>query len=268
VIDSHCHLNREELASERADVLARAVAAGVQGVLNVGYDLQSSRASLELARGDRRILATVGVHPHDAALIADPDGTLTAAGREVLAQLRDLATAAEVVAIGEIGLDFFRDLSPRPAQDTALRRQLELAAELDLPVVFHIRDAYPETLAVVDEVGLPPRGGVLHSFAGEVVHARWGLERGCVLGIGGPVTYKRSRLPAVLQTAGVTAEDVLLETDSPWLPPVPHRGQRNEPSYLVHTRDRLAEVLGVGPSTLAATTTDSFTRLFGRAPGA
>ena len=268
MIDSHCHLNREELAGERRAILERAAAAGVRGVLNVGYDVQSSRESLELARGDARILATVGVHPHDAALIADADGTLTAAGREVLAQLRDLATAAEVVAIGEIGLDFFRDLSPRPAQDTALRAQLGLAAELDLPVIFHVRDAYPETLAVVDAVGLPPRGGVLHSFAGEAEHARWGLERGCLLGIGGPVTYRNSRLPAVLQTAGVTAEHVLLETDSPWLPPVPYRGKRNEPAYLVHTRDRLAEVLGLAPDALAAATTENFRRRFGRVPGA
>ncbi len=268
MIDSHCHLNRGELAGERRAVLARAEAAGVRGVLNVGYDVQSSRESLELARGDARILATAGVHPHDAALIADPEGTLTAAGREVLAQLRDLASAAEVVAIGEVGLDFYRDLSPRPAQDTALREQLALAAELDLPVIFHIRDAYPETLAVVDQVGLPPRGGVLHSFAGEVEHARWALERGCSLGIGGPVTYKNSRLPAVLQTAGVAARHVLLETDSPWLPPVPYRGKRNEPAYLGHTRDRLAEVLGLAPDVLAGTTTENFRRRFGRLPGA
>jgi TatD DNase family protein len=268
MIDTHCHLNRPELAPEREAILARAAAAGVRGLVNVGYDVQSSRESLALAEGDPAILATVGVHPHDAALIADADGALTAAGREVLAELRDLASSDRVVAIGEIGLDYYRDLSPRPAQATALRVQLELAAAVDLPAVFHIRDAYDEMLALLDEVGLPPRRAVLHSFAGQERHARWALERGCVLGIGGPVTYKKSHLPRVLTAAAVTADDVLLETDSPWLPPVPYRGKRNEPSYLPHTCEKLADVLGGTLEKLAEATTANVRRVLGRVPGA
>jgi TatD DNase family protein len=253
MIDTHLHLNRAEFDADREAVLARAAAAGVVGVLNVGFDLASSRQSLALAMSDRRILATVGVHPHDAAVLADAAGQPANAGRRILAELGDLAAHERVVAWGEIGLDFYRDLSPRPAQRAAFRAQLELAAAVDLPVVLHIRDAYPETLALLDEVGVPPR---------------WARERGCLLGIGGPVTYRGSRLPAVLAAAGVTADDVLLETDAPWLPPVPWRGKRNEPAFLVHTRDALAQLLGVAPAELAARTTANFARLCGRLPGA
>jgi TatD DNase family protein len=268
VIDSHLHLNRPELAEDRDEILARAAAAGVRGFLNVGYDPASSRASVQLAAEDARILASVGIHPHDASLLADAEGRPVAEATARLDELRELARRPGVVAVGEIGLDFYRDLSPRPAQRTALGLQLELAKELDLPVIFHIRDAYAETLALVDALGLPPRRAVLHSFAGDVAAARWARERGCLLGIGGPVTYRKSHLPAVLQEAAVTAAEVLLETDAPWLPPVPHRGERNEPAYLVHTRDRLAEFLGVAPGELAARSTENFARLFGRLPGA
>lgn len=267
MIDTHVHLNRDEFAADRDEALARALAAGVTGLINVGYDLTSSRGSLALAAASDRVRATVGVHPHDAALLADADGRLTSEGRRHLDELADLATAPAVVAIGEVGLDFYRDLSPRAAQRAALIAQLELAGRLDLPVVFHIRDAYPQTLALVDDVGLPRRGGVLHSFAGDVGHARWARERGCLLGIGGPVTYKNSRLPQVLAEAGVTAADVLLETDAPWLPPVPFRGQRNEPAYLVHTCGKLAALLATGPAELAAITDANVGRLFGPWPG-
>ena len=221
MIDTHVHLQRDDFADDRDQVFARAHEAGVRGFLEVGYDLDSSERALALARWRGDVRATVGVHPHDALLLADADGRLTDDGRRGLDRLAALAAADEVVAVGEIGLDFYRDLSPRPAQRAALAAQLELAARADLPVVFHIRDAYPETLALVDASGLPPRGGVLHSFAGEAEHARWARARGCVLGIGGPVTYKNSKLPAVLREAGVRADEVLLETDAPWLPPVP-----------------------------------------------
>lgn len=263
MIDSHLHLHREDFAADRLDVLTRATTAGVTGFLEVGYDPASSEAAVALASSDPRILASVGVHPHDAALLADGDGQVTAAGREILARLRDLAAHPRVVAIGEIGLDFYRDLSPRPAQRRALVLQLELAEVVGKPVIFHIRDAYPETLALVDDVGVPSRGAVLHAFAGDAAAVVWARERGLKLGIGGPITYKSSALPAVL--AGVEPADVLLETDAPWLPPTPHRGRRNEPAHLWLIRDRLAEVLETTPFALAAQTDANFARLFGGA---
>jgi len=267
MIDTHVHLHRDEFADDREAVLARAREAGVTGMINVGYDLASSRASVALAAAFPSIRATVGVHPHDAALLADAHGNLTAQGRRHLDELADLATMPGVVAIGEVGLDFYRDLSPRPAQRTALTAQLELAARLDLPVVFHIRDAYEQTLFLVDAVGLPRRRAVLHSFAGDAAHARWALDRGCLLGIGGPITYKNSKLPQVLAEAGVTASDVILETDAPWLPPVPFRGKRNEPAFLVHSCAALASVLAIDRERLAAEADLNVSRLFGPWPG-
>jgi len=263
VIDSHVHLHRHEFDDDRSEVLDRAFAAGLSALLNVGYDLPSSEASIMLAESDPRIYATVGVHPHDATQLADEAGNLTAAGRQTLARLRELAAHPRVLAIGEIGLDYFRDLSPRPAQRRALLVQLELAEQVGLPVIFHIRDAYPETRAVIEESGIPGQGAVLHAFAGDVATARWARRHRLLLGIGGPLTYKNSRLPAVLNEAAVTADDLLLETDAPWLPPVPYRGKRNESAYLGLVLTQLATVLGMDADEVSAGTDAAFSRLFG-----
>ncbi len=258
--DTHLHLSRREFDPDRPDVLARASAAGVARFLEVGYDLASSRAAVAQARRDPRFRAAVGIHPHDADSLADAQGRLTAGGEELLAGLRELAGRPEVVAIGEIGLDHYRDLSPRPAQRTAFAAQLALARELDLPVVLHIRDAYPEALALLRQEGLPAPGGVMHSFAGDAAVARQGLALGLHLGIGGPVTYRNSRLPAVV--AEVPVERLLLETDAPWLPPVPHRGKRNEPAFLAQTAARVADIKGVTVERLARITEQSVEALF------
>ena len=265
MIDSHVHLNRAEFAEDRSRALAAARAAGVEGFLHVGYDPPTSRESIALAESHPDVWATVGVHPHDALLLADGDGNLTDDGRDVLDELAGLAASSRVVAIGEIGLDFYRDLSPRPAQRAALVAQLELADRLGLPVVFHVRDAWEETLALVDEVGVPRARGVLHAFSGSMAAVDWARERGFLLGIGGPVTYKNSDLPSRVVAAG--CDLLLLETDAPWLPPVPHRGRRNEPSYLVHTCNKVAELLDLEPAEVAARTSAAFHGLFGIGPG-
>ncbi len=265
MIDSHVHLNRDEFAADYDVVIARAATAGVNGFLNVGYDIASSEESVALARRDERILATAGVHPHDASSVADADGNITPAGLRVLDRLRELCGDPRVAAVGEIGLDFYRDLSPRPAQRAALVAQLQLAQEVGLPVVFHIRDAYTEVRSLVETVGLPRCGAVLHAFAGDDQTVAWAQKHGLLLGIGGPVTYKNSRLPGIL--APVSPDEVLLETDAPWLPPVPHRGGRNEPAYLTHTAGALAEILGIGRDELERRTDANFARLFGTAPG-
>jgi TatD DNase family protein len=261
LIDSHVHLNRREFAGDAGGVLTRARQEGVTGFLNVGYDLVSSRESVTLAAGDPGILATVGIHPHDALLLADAQGKVTAEGDHALEALAEMAAEPTVVAVGEIGLDFYRDLSPRAAQEAALTAQLALAERLDLPVVFHVRDAWPEILAHIDRCGVPRRRGVLHAFSGDREAVAWARERGFLLGIGGPVTYKNSQLPALVAEAGV--DMILLETDAPWLPPVPHRGQRNEPAYLPYTLGKVAEILDLDPEEVDRRTTESFCRLFG-----
>lgn len=261
MIDSHLHLNRQEFAEETAAVLERAREAGVTGFLNVGYDLATSVESIALAGKVPGILATVGVHPHDALLLADEQGAVTEAGNQALETLAGLAAEPRVVAIGEIGLDYYRDLSPRPAQKAALAAQLALADEVGLPVVFHVRDAWAETLEHIDRCGVPRCGGVLHSFSGDEAAVDCARARGFLLGIGGPVTYKNSRLPDLVLRAGV--DMILLETDAPWLPPVPHRGRRNEPAFLAHTLARVAEILELEPAEVDRRTTASFHRLFG-----
>ena len=259
--DTHLHLNRDEFADDRDAVLARARDAGVTRFLNVGYDLESSEASVALAAEHPEIMAAVGVHPHDALDLADAEGRLTQDGERTLDRLAELAARPGVVAIGEIGLDYFRDLSPRPAQHAAFRAQLALADRVGLPVVLHIRDAYAEALTELEDHGLPARRGIMHAFAGDEDVARWGVERGFLLGIGGPVTYKSSRLPEIL--ASVTPRDVVLETDAPWLPPVPHRGKRNEPSYLPLTAARVAAAFGLEVDALAAAARENLERLLG-----
>ncbi len=258
-VDTHLHLNREEFNGETGAVLERAAAAGVTRFMNVGYDLESSARSVELARSDPRILAAVGIHPHDALLIADAEGNVTPDGEVALEKLAAMTADPNVVALGEIGLDFYRDLSPRPAQKAAFAAQLALARDLDLPVVLHIRDAYPQTLALLEAEGVPPRGGIMHAFAGDAAAAAWGVAHGFLLGIGGPVTYRNSRLPEVL--AELSPRDLVIETDAPWLPPAPHRGRRNEPAHLALTAAKVAEIYGVGIEELAATTTGNFDRL-------
>lgn len=262
LIDTHVHLQRHEFGGDQPAVLARAVAAGVTRFVNVGYDLPSSLQSLALAQSDERIFATVGVHPHDASRLADATGRLTAEGEGNLAKLEELAARPRVVAVGEIGLDFYRDLSPRPAQQAAFVAQLALAERVGLPVVFHVRDAYAETRAVLETVGVPGRGGVLHAFAGDADLARWACEHGLRLGIGGPVTYRKSHLPELL--AERTPDDLLLETDAPWLPPVPHRGQRNEPSYLRLVAEKVADLYGLELDELAQLTSRTCEALFPR----
>ncbi len=261
MIDSHVHLNRAEFDGEIEAVMARAKTAGVTGFLNVGYDLVSSYESVALAKAHPNILATVGIHPHDAETVADDQGKISASGRRMLDELVELAAKDEVVAIGEIGLDFFRNLSPQQSQYSALTAQLEVAEQVDLPVVFHVRDAWRETLAHLDKIGVPRRGGVLHAFSGDRYAVDWAKEHGFLLGIGGPVTYKKSHLPELVPIVGV--EQILLETDAPWLPPVPHRGKRNESAYLAHTLAKVAGLLELTPDEVTRQTSVSFGRVFG-----
>lgn len=260
MIDSHVHLNRHEFKDQQSEVLTRARAAGVTRFLNVGYDLESSAESITLAETHPDIFASSGIHPHDAALLADDQGNSLPETPAILDRLRQMANHPKVVAIGEIGLDFFRDLSPRPAQYAALKMQLEIATELKLPVVFHIRDAWSETLALIDQVGIPARRGILHAFSGDEASVQWAKKNGFLLGIGGPITYKNSNLASLVELAG--PDLIVLETDAPWLPPVPHRGQRNESAYLVHTRARVAEALGLSEEEVDRRTTENFHRLF------
>ncbi len=265
-VDSHIHLGRDDFAPDRAETIGRAVAAGVARFLEVGYDLASSERAVQLAAAEPRFQATVGVHPHDAAGLASADGRITAEGEAALARLAELAAHPAVAAVGEIGLDFFRDLSPRPAQAAALRAQLALAERLRLPVVLHVRDAYAQAIALLQEAGLPSRRGVFHSFAGDAATARWALAHGFRLGIGGPITYRGGRLADVVRETG--GHGLLLETDAPWLPPHPHRGRRNEPAWLPLIAEAVAAACGETVEEVARRTTAGYAALFAGPDGA
>ncbi len=254
LVDSHVHLDLPAYDADRAQVLERAAEAGVAWMVDVGADLPSSHRAVSLTEREPRIRAAVGVHPHDAA-------TLTAGA---LAELRVLATHPRVVAIGEIGLDYYRDLSPRPVQRRAFADQLALALELGLPVIVHSRDAHADTLATL-RAAAGPGGrlrGVMHCFSGDAALARDVVGLGLHIGVAGPVTYPRATaLAEVVRQAPL--ERLLVETDSPYLAPQAQRGRRNEPAFVALVAERVAGLRGLSPATLARATSDNARALFG-----
>ena len=252
MIDSHCHLDFPQFDADRDEVLARSRAAGVTALVNPGADLESSRRAVAMAERRTAIYAAVGVHPHDATTLDGP----------ALAELRQLAAHPKVVAIGEIGLDYYRDLSPRDRQRAAFDAQLALAAELNLPVIVHQREAAADVLAALRAwAGGGHSGCVLHAFAGEEAMADEAVAQGFYLGLGGPLTYRNARrLPEIVPR--LPLERLLLETDAPYLPPHPYRGQRNEPAYLALVAHRLAELRALPLETLANQVTENTRRAF------
>jgi len=247
LIDSHAHLDDRAFGKDRAAVIARAFAEDI-GIVTIGSDLRSSREAVRLAERHRRIWATVGVHPHDAKRV----------DARTLGELEALAEQA--VAIGEIGLDYYRDLSPRDVQRRAFREQLELARGVDLPICLHNRESTDDLLAILREAGDAHRG-VVHSFLGDAELAQKFLDLGLHLGIGGPVTYpKNGALREAVKV--VSLERLLVETDSPYLTPVPYRGRRNEPSYVAYVAEEIARLKGLDPEDVARRTTENAARLF------
>jgi TatD DNase family protein len=268
LIDSHAHLSFPQFDADREATIARARKAGLVAIVEIGADLESSRAAVALAERHDFIYATVGVHPHDANTVTP----------EVLAELRELARCPKVVAVGEIGLDYYRDLSPRPAQRKAFDAQLVLAAELALPVVTHSRDAFDDTLAALrawrtsPPLSSPPLAGgteggkggrgVVHSYSGGPRRLDDVLTLGFSVGLSGPVTFPKSeRLRAV--AAAVPLERLLVETDCPYLTPQAHRGERNEPAYVRYVVEEIARVRRVTANKVALATADNARRLFG-----
>jgi TatD DNase family protein len=230
VIDSHAHLTAKAFKKDLHSVLRRAKDAGVTAILNASFDIPSSEAAVRLVEEHDDIYAAVGVHPHDAK-------TLTLDGLE---KLEDLAAHPKVVAIGEIGLDFYRDLSPRRTQEDAFRLQIGLARQLDLPVIIHDRDAHQRTIQVLKDEGVTH--GVLHCFSGDPNLARQGLDLGLHISFAGPITYNGKKARAILPW--LPADRFLIETDCPYLTPVPYRGKRNEPAHVKYVLERVAEILG------------------------
>ena len=246
--DSHAHLDFRQFDADRDAVIARAREAGLVAILNVGTDLASSKAAVALAEKQDFIYAAVGFHPHDAKHVNE----------RVLDQLRVLTRYPKVVAIGEIGLDYYRDRSPRPTQRQAFADQLALAAELELPVIVHSREAHDD---VMEQLRGWKGSGVLHSYSGGPERLEEVLELGFYVSISGPVTFPRAdRLRKVAEI--VPLERLLVETDCPFLTPVPRRGRRNEPALVRHVVEAVARARGVPAETVAQATADNLTHLF------
>lgn len=252
LFDTHAHLHFPELAGDLVAVLERARAAGVTGVVTIGTDRETNPAAVALAESHDGVYATVGIHPHDAAEATEADFE----AMEALAR-----RSPKVVALGEMGLDFFRNLSPRDDQETVFRRQLDMARRLDRPAVIHCRDAHVEALAILADERVGEVGGVMHCFSADVDVARRCLDLGLSISLAGPVTYKNARaLPEVARF--VPADRLVVETDCPFLPPHPHRGERNEPAWVAITAARVAELRATTLASLGEATTANALRLF------
>jgi TatD DNase family protein len=251
MIDSHCHLDSDYFGQDREVILGRARAAGV-GLfitIGVGRGLGAPREAAALAASEADVYATVGVHPHDA-------GSMT---EEIWTELERLAGQPRVVGVGETGLDYYYDHSPHAAQLEAYRRFVALARGAGLPVVSHVRDAHAEAAALLRAEGAGP--GVIHCFSGGVAEARAYLDLGQCLSFSGIVTFKNA---ATVREAAAFAplDRILVETDAPYLAPVPQRGRRNEPAFLAHTLATLAELRGMPVAELDAATSANTRRLF------
>lgn len=250
LVDSHAHLDFPQFEGKLDGVLPRARDAGVTHVLTIGISYETARAALDIARRFPNVKAAAGVHPNEAGCeFAD------------FGKLAKLFRSEPLVAVGETGLDYYRNRTPAAEQKSAFRAHIELALERDLPLVLHVRDAYADALSMLDSMPGMPRG-VFHCFSGDAALAREVLARGFFISFAGQVTYKNAEaLRAVVK--GVPVGRLLVETDCPYLAPVPHRGKDNEPAYVRFTAEKIAEVMGVPFADVARATTANAWRLFG-----
>jgi TatD DNase family protein len=231
MIDTHAHLDFPQYDKDRDKVIEEAFASGLKAIINIGVDLDSSEKSIKLAERYKNIYATVGFHPHDASKLND----------NTFNELEKLASHPKVVAIGEIGLDFYRNLSPEEIQIKAFKEQIELAKKFKLPIIVHIRNAYKKALEILSENG---RGlkGVLHCFSGDENEAREALKMGFYLSFNGTLTYRNSKSAELVKK--IPLSSILVETDCPYLTPEPLRGKRNEPKLVRLVTQKIAELSG------------------------
>lgn len=251
LIDTHCHLNDAKFSADLPEVLSRAADAGVEGMVVVGWDVGSSRMAIELAEQHESVHAAVGIHPHDAS-----DATADA-----MAKLRELALHDRVVAVGETGMDLYRELSPPEDQRDAFVRFIEMAAEVQKTLIIHSRDADEEVLEVLSENRPDDLRIVRHCFSGGIDVMDAYLDLDCWLGIAGSVTYPNAdTLRQVV--AAAPANRIVVETDCPWLPPQGHRGKRNEPALIAQIAETVARVRQMTPEAVGEMTTENARALY------
>jgi TatD DNase family protein len=253
IVDSHCHLDFESFREDLPAVLERARAAGIVAMVCVGSgeDVATAERAVALADKQPDVYAAVGIHPHDAGKMLP----------EFWPALEELARKPRAVGVGESGLDYFYDHSPRQVQREVFERFLRLATAVKRPVMCHVRDAHEDAIAMLRTGPLPDECGMIHCYSGNVDQARRYLDLGMYLSFSGVITYKKAdEIRAA--AAYAPADRILIETDAPYLAPIPHRGHRNEPAYVVQTLEALARVRGISPSRAAEATTANAFRLF------
>lgn len=251
LIDSHAHLDDERFDKDRDDIIKSLYESYVELVINPGADLNSSIKAVALAEKYDNIYAAVGVHPHSASEM----------DQSTMDILRSFAAREKVVAIGEIGLDYYYDNSPRDVQRRWFREQLRLAKEVDLPVIIHSRDAAGDTMEILKEEQDGRLTGVLHCYSGSVEMAEEYIKLGFYISLAGPVTFKNAKVPKEVAKA-VPLDKLLIETDSPYMTPEPYRGKRNEPKYVRYVAETLAELRGISLEELAEKTSENAKKLF------
>jgi len=233
LVDTHAHLQLKHFEKDREEIIKRFESDGISFLINVGINVEDSKISVEFSKKYEKIFCSIGVHPHDCK----------DAPENYLEELEELAKNDKVVAIGEIGLDYFRNFSPKEIQQKVFTEQLLLAKELKLPVIIHIRDAYEDAYSILESFGPFEKGGVIHSFSADSDWALKFIKLGFYLGIGGPITYRNNKvLSDVVKMVG--EENILTETDCPYLPPQPFRGKRNEPAYVKYVVEKINDIIG------------------------
>jgi len=257
LIDSHAHLEMPEFSHDLEDVVQRARESGVESIFTVGTERKDWSQALHIAHSYPFIYAILGVHPHNAREIDDRDYSI----------LKDLCRDEKVKAFGEIGLDFFRNLSPREVQVERFREQIGLARELRLPIVIHDREAHRETLEILKSEKAETLGGIIHCFSGDDRMARECIDMGFYISIPGSITFKNAEVFRNI-IRGIPLGSLLVETDAPFLAPVPFRGKRNEPSYIRYTAQKIAEIKGISLEEVADATTRNAFRVFKLMPHA
>ncbi|MGB9681674.1 MAG: TatD family hydrolase [bacterium] len=244
-VDTHCHLNEYE---DLESVLEKARSQGISGFISVGYDVISSKVSLELSRKYKDVYAILGIHPHNAEEY----------NRDFLNWTSKNVNDKKVLGIGEIGLDYYRNLSPKELQIEAFKGQLEFARNISLPISLHIREAYDEAIEILKDYNVK---GVFHCFSGDLTHLERALSMGFFIGFDGPVTFQNAnKLIEIVKECPL--DRVLIETDAPYLAPAPFRGKRNEPSYLVYIAERIAKIKNISIEELVRALLDNTKRCF------
>lgn len=255
LIDSHAHIHFKDFQGEISQILDRARDAGVTGIVNIGTDLSSSREVVSLGQQYPQIFSVVGVHPHDVAKMADDD----------LSSLEELARGEKVVGIGEVGLDYYYEHSPKETQQRRLRDLIRVAKKIQKPLVIHCRDAFDDCFRILDDEDGWSVGGVFHCYSGDLPTAERIVQKGFYVSFSGIVTFKKAN---VLQEVArkISAEKFLVETDCPFLTPEPHRGKRNEPAYVRLVAQKIAELRETSVEEIAKATAQNTARLFRLTP--